>query len=37
MDMTMALCGAISAQLLLRRIHDRSIARAEQAMLQRTR
>ncbi len=37
MDMTMALCGAISAQLLLRPIHDRSIARAEQAMLQRTR
>ncbi|MEY4828702.1 MAG: hypothetical protein RLZZ562_498 [Planctomycetota bacterium] len=37
MDMTMALCGAISAQLLLRRIHDRSIARAEQAMQQRTR
>jgi len=37
MDMTRALCGAISAQLLLRRIHDRSIARAEQAMQQRTR
>ena len=37
MDMTMALCGAISAQLLLRRIQDRSIARAEQAMQQRTR
>jgi putative membrane protein len=27
-DMTMALCGAITAQLLLRRLHDRSIARA---------
>lgn len=31
MDMTMALCGAITAQLLLRRLHERSIARAEQA------
>lgn len=31
MDMTMALCGAITAQLLLRRLHDLSIARAEQA------
>jgi putative membrane protein len=30
MDMTMALCGATLAQLLLRRLHDRSIARAEQ-------
>jgi putative membrane protein len=29
MDMTMALCGAITAQLLLGRLHDRSIARAE--------
>jgi hypothetical protein len=27
----MALCGAITAQLLLRRLHERSIARAEQA------
>jgi len=25
----MALCGAITAQLLLGRLHDRSIARAE--------
>jgi putative membrane protein len=31
MDMTMALCGALLAQLLLRGLHDRSIARAEQA------
>lgn len=31
MDMTMALCGALTAQLFLRRLHDRSIARAEQA------
>ncbi len=30
MDMTMALSGAILAQLLLGRLHDRSIARAEQ-------
>lgn len=30
MDMTMALCGAIIAQLALGRLHDRSIARAEQ-------
>jgi putative membrane protein len=29
-DMTMALCGAITAQLLLRRLHDRSIARTMQ-------
>ena len=28
MDMTMALTGAITAQLLLRGLHDRSIARA---------
>lgn len=27
MDMTMALCGAIVAQLLLRRLHERSMAR----------
>ncbi len=30
MDMTMALGGAITAQLALPRLHDRSIARAEQ-------
>ena len=29
MDMTMALCGAVIAQLGLRRLHERSIARAE--------
>lgn len=32
MDMTMALCGAITAQLGLGKLHDLSIARAEQAM-----
>ena len=34
MDMTMALCGAITAQLGLGKLHDLSIARAEQAMQQ---
>ena len=34
MDMTMALCGAITAQLGLGKLHDLSIARAEQAMRQ---
>jgi putative membrane protein len=31
MDMTMALCGAVIAQIGLRRLHDLSIARAEQS------
>ncbi len=34
MDMTMALCGALIAQLGLGKLHDKSIARAEQAMRQ---
>jgi putative membrane protein len=34
MDMTMALCGAITAQLTLRNLHDLSIARAEEGMRQ---
>ena len=34
MDMTMALCGAITAQLGRGKLHDLSIARAEQAMRQ---
>lgn len=29
-DMTMALCGAVTAQILLRRVHDASMARAMQ-------
>lgn len=33
-DMTMALCGAVLAQLLLGRIHDRGMARVEQTHMQ---